>query len=275
MVDASPHLLVVATEGGGEARVAMSEGTRVWDGGRGSFAALAPGRAVVVRHGMERPGADRVWVDITRVIGTITAVGRASVDVDQGPHREAVTVEIPPKAMTAVLVRHPRLEPGHLVDVICAVTPDGPRAVAPGTSQPGHRADASPQAPVDARVADVSHGSATWFDGPGFGAAYPALDGEGDAGGCADAPPGCVPLPLLSLGSVVTVGNECAKRTAEVTVVACGCVAARYCDRCVQCGTSPRGRLVELTPVAFAALGGELERGCFNAALRHDPGVRA
>jgi hypothetical protein len=61
---------------------------------------------------------------------------------------------------------------------------------------------------------------------------------------------------------------------ATLPVIECGCVAARYCDRCVECGTSPRGRLAELTPAAFVALGGDLDAGCFNAVLRFDAALR-
>ncbi|MFF5263508.1 hypothetical protein ACFY4C_31665 [Actinomadura viridis] len=94
------------------------------------------------------------------------------------------------------------------------------------------------------------------------------MDTEG--GGCPDAPlAGCVALPYLSLGSELILRNECAGRAAALPVIECGCVAALYCDRCVECATSPRGRLAELTPAAFVALGGDLDRGCFNAALWH------
>lgn len=40
-----------------------------------------------------------------------------------------------------------------------------------------------------------------------------------------------------------------------------------FCDRCVTCGTSPRGRVADLALASFVALGGELERGCFNATI--------
>ena len=48
-----------------------------------------------------------------------------------------------------------------------------------------------------------------------------------------------------------------------------GCArgGAAFNDRCVTCGTSPRGRVADLTLASFVALGGELERGCFNATI--------
>ncbi|GAA1786177.1 hypothetical protein [Actinomadura chokoriensis] len=272
VLDASPHLLVLAA-GGTEVRLAMSGDTRVWHGGRGGLAALRPGRPVIVRRG-ERGVAERVWVEIGRVAGTILACGRDAVEVDMGAHRGRARVVIPPHALGRILVRHPRLEPGYLIDVICVGSPDGPRAVRPGTSQPGYRADdlAAPEA--TAPVPEVLRGTATWFGDAGGeapdGAAYPAVDSEGAAGGCADAPSGCAPFPYLSLGSGITVHNECGGRAATVPVVECGCTAARFCDRCVECGASPRGRIVELTPAAFAALGGDLDAGCFNASVRPD-----
>ncbi|TDE39274.1 hypothetical protein E1289_00890 [Actinomadura sp. 6K520] len=288
VLDASPHLLIVAAStlhravpgagvsdlGSGEVeiRLAMSDGTTVWHGGRGGLAALRPGRSVVVRLGEGELGAGRIWVDINRVAGTIVACKGDTVEVDMGPHRGRTHVVIPPHAFERVLVRHPRLEPGYLIDVICVRSPDGPWAVRPGTSQPGYRPDDLAAPDVAAPVPDVLRGTATWFGGAGGGtpdgAAYPAVDCEGDAGGCADAPSGCVPFPYLSLGSEIGVRNECGGRAASVPVVECGCLAARYCDRCVECDTSPRGRIVELTPAAFAGLGGELDAGCFNVAVR-------
>ncbi|MGI5166266.1 hypothetical protein ACQEU3_18095 [Spirillospora sp. CA-253888] len=270
VLDASPHLLVVRTPGG-EARLPMTEATTIWHGGHGGLAALRPGREVVVRAGGDGLAADRVWVDIGRVTGTILACGRDTVEVDMGPHRGRAHVVIPPPALGPVLVRHPRMEPGYLFDVVCVRSADGPRAVRPGTSQPGHRADHMADAlpgPGGGAVGGPVRGTATWFGGGERGLAYPAVDPEGQAGGCADAPAGCVPLPVLSLGSDVAVRNECTGRAATVPVVECGCVAARYCDRCVECGVSPRGRVAELSAAVFAGLGGDLENGCFNATVQ-------
>ncbi|MEU5881149.1 hypothetical protein [Spirillospora sp. NPDC047279] len=306
VLDASPHLLVLRTAAG-EVRLPMTEATTVWHGGRGGPAALRPGRDVIVRPSADGLRADRIWVEIGRVAGTILACGRDTVEVDMGPHRGRAHVVIPPHALGRVLVRHPRLEPGYLIDVICVRSPDGPQATRPGTSQPGYRADDLAAPEPGAPVNDPVHGTATWFGGAiserrhrrpapttlaasyehlgragvdhtrhlgiddaytAVGAAYPAVDAEGDAGGCADAPSGCAALPYLSLGSTLSLHNECSGRTVAVPVIECGCAAARFCDRCVECGTSPRGRLVELTPAAFVALGGDLDAGCFNAILR-------
>jgi hypothetical protein len=399
----------------------MTSTATVWHGGRGGPAALRPGREVIARVGSGGLGVDRVWVDIGRVTGTILACERNTVEVDMGPHRGHTSVMIPPHALGRVLVRHPRLEPGYLIDVICVRSPDGPQAARPGTSQPGYRPGDLASPGSDAPVPDVLRGTVTWFGGatyepraddrprlpdasarrtaaasptgedtstgeavgagrarpesgtgvdagpispdamawpelgrgsffgaaakaprgdgyehtdeygaergrrsphrsgprhassarkspgwwrtpsprsadrdtpdararkarPGagpaylltgeYGAAYPFIDPEGDAGACPDTPAGCVALPYLSMGSELTLHNECADTLARIPVIECGCVAARYCDRCVECGTSPRGRLAELTPAAFVALGGDLDAGCFNAALRFDAALR-
>jgi hypothetical protein len=50
-------------------------------------------------------------------------------------------------------------------------------------------------------------------------------------------------------------------------VTSCGASARLFCDRCVTCGTSPRGRVADLTMSAFVDLGGDLDRGCFNATI--------
>ncbi|GLZ14131.1 hypothetical protein Acsp04_43660 [Actinomadura sp. NBRC 104425] len=265
ILDASPHLLVLAGDRG-EVRVPMTQATEVWHGGPGGPDALRPGRRAIVRTADGR-GADRVWVDIVRVAGTVVACGRDAVEVDMGPHRGRVHVAVPPNVLGRVLVRHPRLEPGYLIDVICVASPDGPRAAHPGTAQPGYRADHPPAADPSAPVPEEVHGTATWFGTGDAGLAYPAVDPEGNAGGCHETPSTCVPLPYVSLGSELTVRNDCTGRAVSIPVTECGCVAARFCDRCVQCGTSPRGRVVELAPVAFAGLGGDLAVGCFNVTV--------
>ena len=78
---------------------------------------------------------------------------------------------------------------------------------------------------------------------------------------------GCVRLPYLSLGTSVRIRNECADRTAVLPVTSDAVMAREFCDRCVKCGTSPKGRVADLTMAAFVELGGNLEDGCFNATL--------
>ncbi|SEG77006.1 hypothetical protein SAMN04489712_111236 [Thermomonospora echinospora] len=333
IVDASPHLLILDTGDAEPVRLPLAPSTSIWYGGRSGLHVLVPGREAIVRPSADGPGADRVWVDIMRVTGTILSYDGRLVEVDGGPHRGRTHVSISTGALGRVLVRHPHLEPGYLMDVICVRSPDGPRAVRPGTSQPGHRANRLTPPAAGTPPSTTVRGTATWFgdlrspaphpgphpgapgrgtSGSGWqgssshdaappgrsasgsqrqdpaphsarpsgpdglmagiggalrGAAYPAVDPEGDAGGCVDAPQGCAPLPYLSYGSELIVRNECNGRAARVPVIECGCVAARYCDRCVECGTSPRGRIVELTPACFADLGGDLDAGCFNVTL--------
>jgi hypothetical protein len=160
---------------------------------------------------------------------------------------------------------------------------------------------------VNGHVPEQIGGTAVWHEPgrepPGLrGLAYPALDPESGCGrgGGPDAdirpgggdslaggvpytagpyPPdpyavdphtiesGCVRLPYLSVGSIVTIRNECCDSTAVLPVTSCGASARLFCDRCVECGTSPRGRIADLTMAAFVELGGNLEDGCFNATL--------
>jgi hypothetical protein len=44
-------------------------------------------------------------------------------------------------------------------------------------------------------------------------------------------------------------------------------MARLFNDRCVACGTPPRGRVADLTIASFVALGGDLEAGCFSTTL--------
>jgi hypothetical protein len=78
---------------------------------------------------------------------------------------------------------------------------------------------------------------------------------------------GCVRLPYLSVGSVITVRNDCTGLSAVLPVTSCGAIDRLFCDRCVECSTPRRGRIADLTMTAFVELGGRLESGCFNASL--------
>ena len=78
---------------------------------------------------------------------------------------------------------------------------------------------------------------------------------------------GCVRLPFLSVGSLITMRNDCSGLSVPLPVISCGASARLFCDRCVECYTSPRGRIADLTMAAFVELGGLLEAGCFNASL--------
>ena len=69
------------------------------------------------------------------------------------------------------------------------------------------------------------------------------------------------------MGSLLEVRNECTGTARVLPVSGCAPTAQIFCDRCVTCGTSPRGRVADLPMASFVALGGELERGCFNATV--------
>jgi hypothetical protein len=131
-------------------------------------------------------------------------------------------------------------------------------------------------------------GTGVWHE-PGeepeglLGLAYPALDPEtscertGSAGTACSGDlhavdphgtgAGCVRLPYLSVGSLLRLRNDCSDRTRLLPVTSCGATARLFCDRCVTCGTSRKGRIADLTMAAFVELGGALEAGCFNATM--------
>ncbi|GLW64767.1 hypothetical protein Arub01_30110 [Actinomadura rubrobrunea] len=149
VLDASPHLLVLDADGG-EVRVPMTPATSVRRAGREDPEALRPGRHAVVRPAADGLGADRIWVDILRVTGTILTCRRDAVEVDMGPHRGRAHVVIPPHVLGRVLVRHPRLEPGHLIDVLCVRSPEArtrsPRAArSPPTGPTGRPSPRRPR----------------------------------------------------------------------------------------------------------------------------------
>src|SRR5258708_7427613 len=147
--------------------------------------------------------------------------------------------------------------------------------VAAGPPQPVYSVGRLPAPPMLAgHVPSAISGSATWHEPfeepPGLlGALYPALDPEA---GCAeDRVGGIAPrfarMPYLAIGSRLLIRNDCTGSSCMLPVTGCAAVARLFNDRCVTCGTSPRGRVADLTSASFVALGGQLDRGCFNATI--------
>lgn len=270
LLDASPQLLTVATEDG-HRRFTLTTETKAWYRGEVAPVELRPGSYVVVRrHGAGPDVVDRVWADITRVTGTIVRRDGDRVVIDRGHARGRQVVTIPYRASGRIQVRHPRLEQGFLFDAIGVRTDTGVEALLPATSQPPYRADQVPQRGRPRSRTRTLGGTVTWFDpGPGGaarGAAYPAVARD-DCGDACDRVRASA-LPVLALGSRISLRNECTGMRAAMHVVGCASAGSRFTDRCVTCGTSPRGRLAELTALSYVDMGGELDQGCFNASIQ-------
>ena len=290
ILDVSPHVLVLRTELG-EQRFPLAASAQAWRGSQVPPAALRQGDHAIVRRQHPRgPVVDRIWAQVGRVTGTIVErEGPATLLVDEGSAKGRKIVIIAAEAAGRIQVRFPRLEPGYLIDVI-GLRHDGfLQALIPATSQPPYLAGHPPAPPlVSGHVPDPVSGTAVWHE-PGeepeglLGLAYPALDPEtsGERAGSATAAcsgdlhavdphgtgPGCVRLPYLSVGSMLRLRNDCAERSRLLPVTSCGATARLFCDRCVTCGTSRKGRIADLTMAAFVELGGALEAGCFNATM--------
>jgi hypothetical protein len=281
VLDVSPHVVVVQT-GTGETRLPLTPDSVAWRGGRVRPAALREGDHVVIRT--KGVVATKIWAQTGRVTGTIIETDGTELLVDTGPGRSRQIVVIDEGSLWRIQVRFPRLEPGFLLDVIGVRQEGFLRAQLPATYQPPYRADHPPRPPmISGHVPDPVSGTVVWHE-PGeepdnlLGVAYPALDPETDCGQDPDqAEPhvvdphafgtGCVRLPYLSVSSLLRLRNECADHTRVLPVTSCGAVARLFCDRCVECGTSPKGRIADLTMAAFVELGGDLEAGCFNASM--------
>ena len=276
LAEVREHAIALDTSRGTEL-FAVSPATEAWRGSRTTPSALRSGDPVIIRH--RTPDAitpacrvaERIWARIGRVTGTIIAANGPEFLVD-AHRRERQRVVIAPTSWSQIQVRFPRLAPGYLLDVIGTRHGDHLLAVAPATAQPPYHADHPPRPPVvGGPVTMPVSGSAVWHepdDEPSglLGLGYPAIDpAEGIRP--AHGSIGCVRLPYLSLGSAVRIRNECADRAAVLPVTSDGALARQFCDRCVKCGTSPKGRLADLTMAAFVELGGNLEDGCFNATL--------
>jgi len=293
VIDVSPHVLILRTAIG-EQRLALTPETQAWRGGVTPPAALSQDDQVILRTARHPQAVERIWAQIGRVTGTITESRGRELIADEGPARGRRFVLIEEGSLRQIQVRFPRIAPGYLIDLIGLRRPGYLLALTPATAQPPYRADHPPAPPlVNGHVPEQINGTAVWHE-PGsespelFGVAYPALDpetgceqhephaqhgpGEPDAKGTEtidphSTGPGCVRLPYLSVGSAVSIRNECADITATLPVTSCGAASRLFCDRCVECGTSPRGRIADLTMTAFVELGGNLDDGCFNATL--------
>jgi hypothetical protein len=275
ILDVSPQVLVTG-HGATEMRLSLTADATAWRGQPADPASLHPGDLAVVRlHRSRRDVADRIWANIGRVTGTIVKRDRGTLLVDVGATRDREVVVVPPRAASRIQVRFPNTEPGYLIDVIGLRREDWLEALVPATSQPAYPVSRLPAPPlVSGHVPDSISGSATWrepFDEPYgvLGVAYPALD---PGAGCAEEPaggaaPGFVRMPYLSVGSMLRIRNDCTASMCMLPVTGCAPAARLFNDRCLTCGTSPRGRIAELSMASFVALGGELERGCFNATI--------
>ena len=273
--DISPHVLVIGN-GDSDTRIALTAGATAWRGGPLDPAGVQPGDHAVVRlHRARRGVADRIWANIGRVTGTIIERTAGWLLVDEGAIKPRQMVTIPRRSRGRIQVRFPNLEPGYLIDVIGLRRSGALEARIPGTSQPAYPVDRlPPPAMLAGRVPSAISGSATWHEPfqepPGLlGALYPALDPEA---GCAEdpvggIPPRFVPMPYLAVGSRLLIRNDCTGSSRTLPVTGCAAISRLFNDRCVICGTSPRGRVADLTLASFVALGGELERGCFNATI--------
>ncbi|MBG0820086.1 hypothetical protein HS048_04950 [Planomonospora sp. ID91781] len=273
VLDASPHLIVIETSDGEEERLVIAPWATAWRGDTVAPADLPPGANVVIRALKAGRVVDRIWADTTRITGVIQEVGPGArdrtVELYCGPHRGMRTVVVPYAVSGRLRVRHPKFEPGYLFDAVGVVEDGVAHVRLPTTSQPPYRWTSVPEPPLAYGGAQPHvSGTATWSDGFDFGergAAYPML--ESSDAECDEVGRSCARLPYLALGSALEVRNVCAGRTSVVPVVTCGCLAGRFCDRCLECGTSPRGRIAELSPASFVELGGELTKGCFNARI--------
>ena len=271
VADVSPHVIILHTAAG-EQRLTLAPHTRAWRGAPVQPAAISEGDHVILRTARHPQAVERIWAQTGRATGTIVESRGRELIVDEGPARGRRIVMIENGSFRQIQVRFPRITPGYLIDVIGLRRPGHLLALTPATAQPPYLAGHPPTPPlVNGHVPERVSGTAVWHEPGGeppdlFGVAYPALDPETN---CEQhgAGPGCVRLPYLSVGSVVGIRNECSGIASVVPVTSCGASSRLFCDRCVECGTSPRGRIADLTMTAFVELGGNLDDGCFNATL--------
>ncbi|GAB3459917.1 hypothetical protein GCM10027570_44350 [Streptomonospora sediminis] len=275
--DISPHVICVATDQG-EERFLFEAATTFWCGRESGLSALQVGDDVLVKCRDGRWVAERIWVRLARVTGVIASRSGDTLEIDTGHAGARRSVVIPYRSSGRIGVRHPVMEPGYLFDAVGVWQDGAVQAVVPATTQPPFPIwDAAPPRAGKGRPGPGNRvrGVATWYD-PAVddparadlrGTAYPALDPGGDCGPDCDRVHSCRPLPLLSLGTTVSLRNECTGDAAVLPVVDCAAATSHFCDPCNACGSGADGRIAQLTLVSFLALGGRPESGCFNATL--------
>ena len=208
--------------------------------------------------------------------GIITERSGSTLLVDEGATREPQVIAIQPRSLGRIQVRFPTLEPGYLVDIIGCGAATSSIGMIPATSQPAypaHRLPAAaagqrPRARLDQRLGDLARAARRAARHPrrrlpGAGPGDRLRRGRWRAARAS----GYARMPYLAIGSVLRVRNDCTGKYCLLPVTGCAPIARLFNDRCVTCGTSPRGRVADLTLASFIALGGELERGCFNATI--------
>jgi hypothetical protein len=279
ITDISPHYVTIG-QPGGERRFALTADATAWRGEPLEPSALNPGDHAVIRITPSHAAvADRIWANIGRVCGVIVECAADGLVISEGAMRKPKVVVISPLASARIKVKLPALRPGYLVDIIGIWRRDELHGLIATSPQPPYLSDQVPQRQHRAgRFPDAITGSAVWHDSADepygvLGVFYPAID---PAAGCAeDSAARITPgqalafreLPYLAIGSALMVRNECTGMAWTLPVTGCAPIARLFNDHCVTCKTSPRGRVADLTPASFIALGGELEQGCFNATL--------
>lgn len=279
ILDVSPQVIAIGDEGG-ERRFALAANATAWRGSPLDPAALSRGDQAIIRLLPSRPGvADKIWANTGRVTGIIVDCDSASVVVNEGATKNLQKVVIPRNASGRVEVKLPNMRPGYMMDIIGIRHPDYLEGLVPVNFQPLYHSDkVVPDKEVGGRLPESIAGSAIWHDSADepygvLGISYPAID---PAAECAEVlagrfPPGRAPafrqLPYLAVGTALNVRNECTGIAWTLPVTGCAPMARLFNDRCVECGTPPRGRVADLTIASFVALGGDLEAGCFSTTL--------
>lgn len=232
------------------------------------FPRLQPGYLIDV-IGLRRPGF---------VEGLIPATSQPPYRADRPPSPPMVSGHIPGSISGTATWHEPGEEPEDLLGVAYPALDPETGCEGHDRARPGDSGTSPGEAPRPngGRHTRTPRGGHVRGDAPNVAGAF----GHGPAQCTGDfhreeryavdphlVGPGCVRLPYLSLGSVVRIYNDCAQRARDLPVTSCGALARLFCDRCVTCGTSPRGRVADLTMSAFVDLGGDLDRGCFNATI--------
>lgn len=229
ILDVSPHVLVLG-EGGREQRFTLTSDAVAWRGAQLEPASLLQDDHATVRlNPFGRNVADRIWANIGRVTGIIAERAGNQLLVDEGATRSPQVITLQPGALGRIQVRFPTLEPGYLVDIIGMRHGGELIGMIPATSQPAYAAQRLPAPPlVNGHVPAAITGSATWHEPkdepPGIlGVSYPALDPEA---GCAEDlaggnRQGYSRMPLLAIGSVLRVRNDCTGDSCLLPVTGC------------------------------------------------------
>jgi hypothetical protein len=255
-------------------RIQIDSNTYFWKGGVVYPNALSIGDDLVARILIHNMLALKLWSNLTRLRGQVTAFNQNGYIIDTRGHGSARQIFIGFNEKT--LIGNPafdkvpeRKNKAYIIsinddiDVIGEKTLDGILATTivhrqtPNDSETSKSVlmkkedQLSTRSGIGPDATCTTYGHANWFDCPtghggcgtcnssnAYQTAWPSIDVQGCRGRCAsdccDCARNCISIPFKSCGNSVTVYDQCTSKSRTVSIVDCGPNVTAYCSQ--NCG---------------------------------------